>query len=422
MRFARPTSMDFRRALVPGLAVLAFAITGCSSNTVEPPPPLPPLNSVEIVPSGDSLAVGGTRQFVGTAYDTTDTAVPGATFAWTTTHSGVVTVNGNGLATAQGEGSAYVIASAGGKSDSAMVFVRGLQAGWYGQTSNTSRILNGVHFLPDGRTGFAVGDQGTLVRTLDAGTTWTTRTSGASARLNSVWFSSPGKGWIAGDAGVVLKSTNGGDSWVRDLGVNASENLRCIRFVGDSHGWAVGSNGVVVRTVNGGASWTRTHPTAMQLNSVSFSDTSNGWAVGQSGTIIGTHDGGRSWYIVQPSVTGLTLQAVWRNSNTLAWGGGASGARVSTSATVDSLAWSSDTFGAQYDIRGLQMVDGTIGYAVGWNAGGAVLKTTNGGATWVPQLSNSTPGLNGMHFVDALRGWAVGDAGKIIHTSNGGND
>ena len=421
MRFTRATSSFIRRALLPALAVLAFALMGCSSNTVEPPPPLPPLNSVELVPTGDSLQVGGTRQFVATAYDTLDVAVPGATFVWTTTNAGVVTVSGTGFATAHGEGSAYVIASANGKADSATVFVHGTQSGWYGQTSNTASILYGVHFLPDGRTGFAVGALGKLVRTQDAGNTWVTLTSGASTHLRSIWFSSPTTGWIAGDNGVVLKSTNGGGAWVRDLGVNASEDLYCIRFVDVNHGWAVGSNGVVLRTANGGATWSRTHPTAIPLYSVSFPDTSNGWAVGQNGTILGTHDGGRSWYIVQPSVTGLTLKAIWRTSNTLAWGGGATGARVSTAATPDSLAWSSGTFGAQYDIRGLQMLDATTGYATGWNAGGAILKTTDGGVTWTPQLSNSTPGLNGIHFVDALRGWAVGDAGKIIHTSNGGN-
>lgn len=422
MRFARPTSSFLRRALVPALAVLAFALMGCSSNTVEPPPPLPPLNSVDLVPSGDSLFVGDTRQFVATAYDTLDVAVPGATFVWTSTNAGVITVNSNGFATAHGEGSAYVIASANGKADSATVFVHGAQAGWYGQTSNTSSILYGVHFLADGRTGFAVGALGKLVRTLDAGGTWVTLTSGASTDLNSIWFSSPSTGWIAGNAGVVLKSTNGGGAWVRDLGVNASEHLKCIRFVDVNHGWAVGTSGVVLRTANGGASWTRTHPTGVTLNSVSFSDTSNGWAVGQNGTILGTHDGGRSWYIVQPAVTGLTLNAAWRHSNTRAWGGGATGARVSTVATPDSLAWSSGTFGAQYDIRGLQMMaDSLTGYATGWNAGGAILKTTDGGVTWTPQLSNSTPGLNGVYFVDGLRGWAVGDAGKIVHTSNGGN-
>jgi len=176
-----------------------------------------------------------------------------------------------------------------------------------------------------------------------------------------------------------------------------------------------------VRTANGGASWTRTHPTAVTLNGVAFPDTLNGWAVGGNGTILGTHDGGRSWYLVQPSVTGLTLESVWRNSNTLAWGAGAAGARVSTAATTDSLAWSAGTYGAANDMRGLMFVDNSTGYTVGANGGGVVLKTLNGGGTWLAQQSNSAQVLNDVFFVDGLRGWAVGDAGRIVHTSRGGN-
>jgi len=157
------------------------------------------------------------------------------------------------------------------------------------------------------------------------------------------------------------------------------------------------------------------------LNGVAFPDTLNGWAVGGNGTILGTHDGGRSWYVVQPSVTGLTLESVWRRSNTLAWGAGNAGARVSTAATADSLAWSASTYGASNDMAGLMFVDDATGYAVGSNGGGVVFKTLNGGASWTPQLANSAQALNDVFFVDGLRGWAVGDAGRIVHTSKGGN-
>lgn len=420
MRIARPIRAALGRPFAPLLAALALAAAGCSSNTLAPPPPLPPLSRVDLVPAGDSLAVGGTRLFTATAYDTNDVAVPGASFVWTSTNNAVVTVGSNGLATAQGEGVARVIASAGGKSDSALVFVS-TQNGWYAQTSNTARNLHGVFFQPDGRTGFAVGALGTLLRTLDAGATWSVLTSGTSNDLQSVWFTSASNGWIAGNGGVVLKTVNGGTSWVRDLTVGASENLMCVRFADASHGWFVGASGVVVRTANGGATWSRTHPTAVQLNGVAFADTLNGWAVGATGTILGSHDGGRSWYVVQPSVTGLTLESVWRNSNTLAWGVGAAGARVSTAATTDSLAWSAGSFGAANDMRSVMFVDDATGYAVGSNAGGAVFKTLNGGTTWTPQTSSSAQALNEVYFVDGLRGWAVGDAGRIVHTSRGGN-
>ncbi len=420
MRIARPIRAAFRQALAPGLAALLLAAAGCSSNTLAPPPPLPPLSRVEIAPVSDSLAVDGTRLFTATAYDTADIAVGGAGFAWSTTNAAVLTVSGTGLATARGEGVASVIAAAGGKSDTATVFVY-TQPGWYAQASNTSRDLNGVFFQPDGRTGVAVGALGAVVRTTDAGETWTTVTSGTTNDLHDVWFTSSTTGWIAGDAGTVLRTGNGGASWSRVLNVGASENLRGVRFADASRGWFVGSGGVVVRTANGGTTWTRTHPTAATLNSVAFSDTSNGWAVGTGGVILGTHDGGRSWYVVQPAVTALALESVWRRSNTLAWGAGAAGARVSTQATADSLDWSAASFGASNDLRGIMFPTDAIGYAVGWNSGGIVLKTANGGATWSAQQSNSAQGLNAVFFVDALRGWAVGDAGRIVHTSKGGN-
>jgi len=63
-----------------------------------------------------------------------------------------------------------------------------------------------------------------------------------------------------------------------------------------------------------------------------------------------------------------------------------------------------------------------IGYAVGFDAalGGMVLRTDDAGLTWQAQSSRTQSRLNDVFFVDALRGWAVGQAGTIIHTSRGG--
>ena len=41
---------------------------------------------------------------------------------------------------------------------------------------------------------------------------------------------------------------------------------------------------------------------------------------------------------------------------------------------------------------------------------------------WYPQNSGTTQHLNKVQFVDANTGWAVGDSGLILHTSNGGAD
>jgi photosystem II stability/assembly factor-like uncharacterized protein len=56
-----------------------------------------------------------------------------------------------------------------------------------------------------------------------------------------------------------------------------------------------------------------------------------------------------------------------------------------------------------------------------------ILHTTDGGATWTPQITETAYPLNGIVFVDASNGWAVGGYqdweymyGSIVHTTDGG--
>jgi photosystem II stability/assembly factor-like uncharacterized protein len=58
----------------------------------------------------------------------------------------------------------------------------------------------------------------------------------------------------------------------------------------------------------------------------------------------------------------------------------------------------------------------------GWACGrfGAILHTSDGGATWRPQSSGTTFTLSSIHFVDSKNGWAAGNKGTIVHTKDGG--
>ena len=399
-------------------ALLALALAGCGGKSVTAPP-LPPLSRVAIVPRADTLAVGTRFQFTATAYDTNDVAVPGAGFQWRSTNLSVFAVSGTGLVTARGEGTARLVATAGGRSDTASVTVF-VRTGWYVQPSGTINTLNGVYALADGFTAWAVGDAGTIVATTNAGASWAAQVSNTAFNLNGVWFTSATEGWAVGNGGTVMHTPDAGVTWTRATNVGASEDLNDVYFADAQHGWAVGTSGAIVRTRDGGAHWSEQHPTANALESVAFSDTANGWAVGQSGVIVGTHDGGASWYVVQPSVTALALKAVWRRSNTLAWAGGATGAFAFSTATTDSLQWNLGSFGASNQIEGLQFLDDRTGFAVGSNGNGVVFRTGDGGGTWTAQVSNSAQALRDVWFTDAQHGWAVGTGGRIIHTATGG--
>jgi photosystem II stability/assembly factor-like uncharacterized protein len=399
-------------------ASCAAMFTGCSCGTSTVAPPLPPLSSLQITPPLDTLVVGSQRQFTAVAYDTNNVAVSGVAFAWASGDPGVVTVSNTGLATAVGEGVTKVYAGAGGKVDSATVAVF-FQRGWYTQASNTTNDLWGVCFLGDGRSGWAVGDAGTIVHTTDAGASWSTQVSTTSFSLRGVWFTSAQVGYAAGYGGTVMQTQNGGVTWTR-LTTGATANFNDVCFADSQHGWAVGANGIIARTTDAGQTWTKTFPTSNQLQSVSFSDTTNGWAVGQGGVIVGTRDGGQSWYVVQPAVTAQTLYSVWRRSDKEAWAGGAAGQNPVTVSTPDSLQWNLGNFGALNTIHGIIMGSSLVGYAVGTNGQGLILKTVDGATSWGPQIANSAQDLNDVWFVDPLRGWAVGTGGRIVHTSKGG--
>ncbi len=78
------------------------------------------------------------------------------------------------------------------------------------------------------------------------------------------------------------------------------------------------------------------------------------------------------------------------------------------------------TVPSSQSLLSIHFLDDYTGYVVG--AGGTILKTTDGGATWASQTSNSGEALYSTFFNDALKGWAVGDNNTILTTLDGGTN
>jgi len=68
---------------------------------------------------------------------------------------------------------------------------------------------------------WAVGDQGTILRTEDGGVTWKPQTNGNKAALYSVAFATPKSGWAVGGVdpkfgaskAIILHTEDGGSTW-----------------------------------------------------------------------------------------------------------------------------------------------------------------------------------------------------------------
>ena len=72
----------------------------------------------------------------------------------------------------------------------------------------------------------------------------------------------------------------------------------------------------------------------------------------------------------------------------------------------------------QYALQNITFSDSLTGYAVG--QGGRIVKTTDGGYKWDTLVSNTKKTLFFVYFIDNNTGYACGDGGIIIKTNDGG--
>ncbi len=119
-----------------------------------------------------------------------------------------------------------------------------------------------IFFLPNGKTGWAVSYNATIMKTTDSGKTWKKQSSGFSDKvknsvdLKSIYFADANNGWAVGQMGKkVLHTTNGGKTWIRQDMPNA-EWLYGVFFTDKNNGIALGDFGTIVKTTNAGKMWT----------------------------------------------------------------------------------------------------------------------------------------------------------------------
>jgi len=128
------------------------------------------------------------------------------------------------------------------------------------------------------------------MRTTDGGSTWSPTTS-YGVPFSGVDITAPTTGYAVGDQGYVIRTADAFASY--NLSKISNNNLNDVYFVNQSTGWTVGNAGEVYKTTSGGTTWSQ-QPTGTSetLNAVKFVDASTGWAVGENGTILKTTTGG----------------------------------------------------------------------------------------------------------------------------------
>ena len=259
---------------------------------------------------------------------------------------------------------------------SGLIAFTGISQTWSPQNTNTNRDLESIFFV-DSCTGWALGKNGTVIKTTSRGGSWFSQDIANQFDIKGSYFhdnmSGVAVGKQAGVDGFIMRTSDGGFNWIIDSMV--VEKLEDVWFVNTQMGWTCGRNGYVAYTADGGVTWTNQNTgSGEDLQGIHFETSLIGWAVGSGGEIIKTANGGASW-INQNSPTNEDFESVF-------------------------------------------FVNELKGWAVART--GKIAYTDNGGTTWTPQNSGTTGNLLDVWFADSLNGWIGCNGGELLVTNDGG--
>src|SRR3954447_14131523 len=248
----------------------------------------------------------------------------------------------------------------------------------------TSADLRDAWFA-DGNVGFALDVSGQVQRTLDGGDGWGEVPTGTSARPNALYAPDGSVVLLIGPKGIrrATSAVTPEFDLVESNAANAATLTDYDRTAGSAL-FAYGRKALIVSN-NLGASWkaVRAPKKDARYRSVDFLTGRTGFALLESGRLFRTRNGGKSWA-------------------ELAGTGTARGYSLS--------------FG---DARnGYTAIDRLGGHgAFRW-----VLRTSDGGATWRPQLIGPDPlDRGGLVAPDAASAFGLAGAAQIFYTGTGGD-
>ena len=246
---------------------------------------------------------------------------------------------------------------------------------------------------------------------------WVQISSPTSNTLYSVFFNNASTGYVSGSlSGTVIKTINGGTSWTF-LSTGSSSTFYDLCFTNLQTGFVGGTSKQIIKSTNAGANWDIKTSGSGTIYSLSGTG-SVFYGVGGSPTVLDkSTDGGNNWTLLTPPTT-YTLRGCWFETSTLGWVCGYSGTLWKT--TDGCVSWIPQLQSTSYNFEKLYFINSTTGYVAG--SGGTILKTTNGGTNWTPVTTNTTNTLYDIFLTSAATGWAVGSGGTIIKTTNSGNN
>lgn len=313
----------------------------------------------------------------------------------------------------------------------------------FGFTSNEN-VLNGPTFK--------------ILFSPDSGKSWIRQLTGSDLskdtlnfknyRLRDIFFLNPNAGYAAGDSGLILKTVDGGETWSLQSPPTIFD-LEHLQFVDEMNGFISGgqyysslcgypplcpsySDGIILKTTDGGFTWQTIFSDTIKIDAMYFHDSTMGRAFGSAAWDVGldpytalfylkTTDGGQNWSVMQYGPNNIALRMadmVFKDLNR-GWAVGLGGGVLSTSDGGEN--WSSSYPSQRFVkwLRSVHFTDSNHGFTVG--SDGVILQTEDGDTNWAHYDSQFISGnMWDIYFVNPERGWFIQGAGNVYQTTDKG--
>jgi photosystem II stability/assembly factor-like uncharacterized protein len=260
-------------------------------------------------------------------------------------------------------------------------------------------------------------------------TKWNPEKSISSNNFYKTFFINSSDGWISGANGTILKTTDAGQSWSTQNS-NTTQGIYSMYFLNPNLGYATGGdtdpNGLVLKTTNGGQTWNVLLNNTLSGRAIYFTDSLVGFVGGSTGWLVKTTDGGQTWSTITTGITGSigTIQFIDANTGYLAGAKGEIFKTTNGGNTWTSLPNNMPT-GINDAYYSMSFIDQNNGYLCGYSYStnlGYIIKTTDGGQSWI-SLPNTSYYLAEIRMVDVntgyIAGGTVGSSGQILKITNG---
>ncbi len=307
--------------------------------------------------------------------------------------------------------------------------------------------------------------QGRILPTKDGGETWGDPIAFDTDGINSLYFDKDNaRLWVGGCDGFVAYSDDYGENFVdASIPIDPDYNTNVVQlvFIDQDVGFALTTNRLYY-TKDAGQNWEAIYDWGSDVNLYAMAAQPGAMTQAQMICVVGQDgfaqmsENGLDWVDIDIDTTA--------NLNTVALHGaqafiaGTDGtafrtelvtsnkweqAAIPTSATLfkaifhgiddvlvsgdwgilmlsedGGVTWTRLGSGPTLKLNDIAIRDAETGWAVG--EGGCILHTSDG-ETWTEQSSGTTRELHSVCFVSYLRGWAVGEMGCILTTTDGGN-